>query len=390
MGFEESILFSSRQKKGILILSLGLLTLSFCWVGWKWLAEPSIPAKAVAVSLYEAPAFDNDSALRIDINMAGAADWASLPGIGATLSTRIIKYRDASGGFKRTEDVKAVYGLSLETWENIQPYLFVNPLSIPQFRSKKPRPKFAFSRKQFQEIDINQAEATEFAELPGIGKVLSERIIKFRQMKGGFAQASDLADVYNLPEETYKALEPYVVVGPYRPRVLAEAAPLAATPNMVTPASAATRGAPHHAKGPEVEDAPELLPVDLNLADTASLKRLPGIGTKTAYRIVKYRDLLGFYSTVDQLKSVYGLNDRNFARMSPYLYVGDVSQFPRQDLNTATSRSLTYLPVFDKIDASRFIQARKQKGFFKDWEEVAAIQHLTQEQLTTLQIYYHL
>ncbi len=47
--------------------------------------------------------------------------------------------------------------------------------------------------------------------------------------------------------------------------------------------------------------------LNLNICDSASLEALPGIGPVLSSRIIKYRNLIGGYVSVDQLKEVYGL-----------------------------------------------------------------------------------
>ncbi|MEO1448077.1 MAG: helix-hairpin-helix domain-containing protein [Bacteroidota bacterium] len=363
------------------------------WAGFNWIYRPDLPSPEMATALYQAPQFGSDSVLRIDVNMAGAAEWATLPGIGATLSQRIVNYREARGGFSQVNEIKKVYGLSTETWSGIEPYLFVNDLNSPKKRFKRHRPIPPRPGKQFHQIDINQADAAEWATMPGIGAVLSERIVKYRQKIGGFKQIADLQNVYNLPPETLHAMNSYLELGVYRPVVVTPNQPQVA--NQSPPLAirdmareGTTRGGA--AEENEILEEPALIPLDVNQADTAALVKLPGIGSKTAYRIVKYRDLIGFYANIGQLQSVYGLTHENYERMKPYLYIGDISHYRKSDLNTATTRALSYLPSFEQEDAVRFIQARKEKGFFRDWTEVEGLSSLNEDQLDALKTYYHL
>lgn len=62
--------------------------------------------------------------------------------------------------------------------------------------------------------------------------------------------------------------------------------------------------------------------IDLNSADTTLLKRVPGIGSSFARRIVKYRDLLGGYYVVEQLQEVYGMDRERYDAIHPYFTVG--------------------------------------------------------------------
>lgn len=83
-------------------------------------------------------------------------------------------------------------------------------------------------------------------------------------------------------------------------------------------------GPPPDTKRPEAY-LPKLKPgatIDLNTADTTLLKRVPGIGSSFARRIVKYRDLLGGYYVVEQLQEVYGMDRERYNAIYPYFTVG--------------------------------------------------------------------
>ncbi len=83
-------------------------------------------------------------------------------------------------------------------------------------------------------------------------------------------------------------------------------------------------GPPPETKRPEAY-LPKLKPgatIDLNTADTTLLKRVPGIGSSFARRIVKYRELLGGYYVVEQLQEVYGMDRERYNAIYPYFTVG--------------------------------------------------------------------
>ena len=52
--------------------------------------------------------------------------------------------------------------------------------------------------------------------------------------------------------------------------------------------------------------------VELNTADTTILKKVPGIGSTFARRIMKYRELLGGFYDVSQLAEVYGIDEERY------------------------------------------------------------------------------
>lgn len=61
--------------------------------------------------------------LRLDINLAGAAEWAALPGIGPALARRIVERREQQGGFRSVEDLLGVKGVGPKKLERLRPWL---------------------------------------------------------------------------------------------------------------------------------------------------------------------------------------------------------------------------------------------------------------------------
>jgi competence protein ComEA len=61
-------------------------------------------------------------------------------------------------------------------------------------------------------VNLNRATAAELEELPGVGPVLAERIMAFREANGGFRSVSELQQVSGIGEKTYAELEHLVTV----------------------------------------------------------------------------------------------------------------------------------------------------------------------------------
>jgi len=61
--------------------------------------------------------------------------------------------------------------------------------------------------------------------------------------------------------------------------------------------------------------------VNLNTATVADLEGLPGIGAKTAARIVEYRQKNGPFKKVEELMNVRGVGEKNFLKLKPQITV---------------------------------------------------------------------
>src|SRR5206468_6402980 len=62
--------------------------------------------------------------------------------------------------------------------------------------------------------------------------------------------------------------------------------------------------------------------VNINTASATDIETLPGIGAKTAARIVEYRQKNGPFKKVEELMNVRGIGEKNFLKLKPQLAVG--------------------------------------------------------------------
>jgi DNA uptake protein ComE-like DNA-binding protein len=69
-------------------------------------------------------------------------------------------------------------------------------------------------------IELNSCDSASLVALPGIGPVLSVRIIKYRNLIGGFIKVDQLREVYGLPEETFNLISSKVTVDPSSVRII--------------------------------------------------------------------------------------------------------------------------------------------------------------------------
>jgi competence protein ComEA len=137
-----------------------------------------------------------------DPNFA-SRDTLSLLGFSDKQARNIISYRNKGGRFRQPSDIKKIYGIDEATAARIIPYIFIKKDEI------SPAIKHSGNiadKKKTEKVDLNRADSALLERLPGIGPVLSSRIIKYRKLLGGFFSAEQLNEVYGLPETTYNLL----------------------------------------------------------------------------------------------------------------------------------------------------------------------------------------
>jgi len=105
---------------------------------------------------------------------------------------------------------------------------------------------------------------------------------------------------------------------------------------------------------------------------------LPGIGSKLAERIVKFREKLGGFCTAAQVAEVYGLSDSVFAKINSKLQCNP-ALVKQININTVSFEELKAHPYIKYQLANAVIQYRNQHGSFQSTEDLKQIVLMTDE-----------
>lgn len=138
-----------------------------------------------------------------------------------------------------------------------------------------------------------------------------------------------------------------------------------------------TESTTSYQKYPRTEKYPDGTVIELNSADTTSLKKVPGIGSGFANRIVKYRTLLGGFYSVSQLREVYGIDEERYKAMETWFSV-DTSFISQLHVNLLPPDSLPRHPYLNYRQTRTLKQIRKQKGRLSGWENLKLMEEFTE------------
>jgi competence ComEA-like helix-hairpin-helix protein len=129
----------------------------------------------------------------VNVNTATAEDFDKLPGIGPSFAERMVKYRDALGGFEDLAQLEEIYGLSDSIIVAISPYLSISSSGI-------------------KKININKAVAEELKTHPYLRWRHANAIVKYREKNGPYKSLEMLRTLheFNDSEGTFWKIKPYL------------------------------------------------------------------------------------------------------------------------------------------------------------------------------------
>lgn len=110
--------------------------------------------------------------------------------------------------------------------------------------------------------------------------------------------------------------------------------------------------------------------LNINLSDTLQLLRVPGIGSAFANRIVKYREFLGGYHDVQQLRELYGMTEERYASLVSWFVVGNDS-IRKIQVNKASFGELLRHPYLSMEQTKIIVNMRERKGHISSLDEFA-------------------
>lgn len=118
---------------------------------------------------------------------------------------RLLAYRASGKWINSVEDFQKITGVSDSMLLKMGP-----SFRFPEWTQKASSVKaqsITSSSEKIKILDLNSASAEDLKQINGIGEVLSQRIIKYRNSIGGFLSALQLKDVYGLSPEVIKRIE---------------------------------------------------------------------------------------------------------------------------------------------------------------------------------------
>jgi len=238
-----------------------------------------------------------------DPNEITKADWKKL-GVNEKIARIIMNYRKKGGVFWDKDDLLKIYGFDTAKYEILVPYIVIteddeqskekyamNPLDKPVYKKlykQKQKPKkypryekkTEYKPKEKIVVELNAADSLMLVGVNGIGPVLSIRIIKYRNMLGGFVNVDQIMEVYGMDSTWFQIMKPSLRV-----------------------------------------DGNQVSKIQINNITQWDLQKHPYFRKNVAKAILNYRQQHGAFTSIGDLQKIYLVDENLFQKIKPYIVI---------------------------------------------------------------------
>ncbi|MDF1570185.1 MAG: helix-hairpin-helix domain-containing protein [Bacteroidales bacterium] len=231
------------------------------------------------------------------------------------VSRNIISYRNAGGTFRESGDLQKIYGLTEADYQALLPFILLPVPVHPSSASgpddspgtdnwpepdnwagmdsrtdsagcKKYQPgRYGARNDSLHPLELNAADSAGLIALPGIGPWFAGRIIRYRELLGGFVHPDQLLEVYGMDTVRFNRMVRHVTV-----------------------------------------DTAVVRRIDLNNSSFQEIISHPYINREETYAIFRYIDFVDSIRNPENLLKDQVIDHERFMRMSPYLTVGSTNE----------------------------------------------------------------
>ncbi len=185
----------------------------------------------------------------------------------------IIKFQTNNWQFKTKADVKKLYTLEPEEFDQLEKFIDL-PATKPGFT------KTEFSKTNYKPIsvEINIADTIAFEKLKGIGPALARRIVEYRTKLGGFYSIAQLGEVFGVEDSVLQKCKAQLQINKNK-----------------------------------------IVPIKINEVLFQTLQTHPYANNGLAFMLLQFRRKNGSFKNIEQLKSIEGINTKQLEKLAPYL-----------------------------------------------------------------------
>ena len=217
-----------------------------------------------------------------DPNELDLNEWQDL-GFSEKQSQSILRYKKQIGGFKTKEQVAGSYMISLEKYEELEPFISIKTIDngelskAAKYDDKELTPiKESISEKVY--IELNSADSIELLKLKGIGPFYASKIIEYRNELGDFVSVEQLLEIWRFDSLKLAGIKNNIWI-----------------------------------------DTSDVRKLHINIDSLSILKSHPYLDWNHSKAIVNYREQHGVYRAKSDLLKIVIFNDSLLNKLYPYI-----------------------------------------------------------------------
>ncbi len=201
-------------------------------------------------------------------------------GFSPFIAGRLENYRSKGGKFKIKSDLLKLYGMDSSLYKILYTWIDL-PVEKPGKIVEVKKESESFKKTAKEKFDLNTADSLQLVSIYGIGGKLSARIIKYRNLLGGFISPDQLKEVYGLDTIVISELNKRsFIVETFQPNRL-----------------------------------------NINSATEKELAAHPYLKYTIAKAITAYRFQHGDFKSIDDLTNIAIIDKSTFEKIKPYIFI---------------------------------------------------------------------
>ena len=127
--------------------------------------------------------------------------------------------------------------------------------------------------------------------------------------------------------------------------------------------------------------------IDINQATKEDLIKIYGIGEAISVRILKQKEVLGGFVSMEQMKDIWGLSPEVIENLNSHFKVSVLPNFKKIDINNASLKELSQFYYFKYPLAKEIVTYRSMKGNISNIEDLTKIKGFPVDKAKTIELY---
>lgn len=309
-------------------------------------------------------------------------------GVPPTAAAGIVRWRRYGKIYRMKEDVALCTGVDDSLYAVLKPYIVIGEeYAIPSRSGSSYSGGGAKSERRYSDGGDKQGKSyspnqearhielcafsldtvsVQFLVGVGFSPRQAEVVLRYRDAAGGIRTEEQFRRCYVVSEQMADRLIPYIV--------------FTEIPEQRAESESVTGGSVSETR----ESSSSL--IEINSADSAQLRSVRGIGEKSVVPIMRYRELLGGFYSVEQLVELDVVTESNYERILTQIYC-DSCKISKIDINFATPKELMRHPYVSAKALRRIVKQRQLKGGWSGIEEMIDNDILSEEEAARLAPY---